>query len=377
MSLDREAWFFAAFAINVLLATAVFIGLSLFEWHVLNERPLAESLPPHITTYHISRSGVALVLSFAIIADLYRRQDPASPYQRGVVTNQKLLMAWGAFTSAVAFTALFVLAPALFNKVGEEDGLIEWCSAALPWISSALLIYGFRRAQLAQERNLRRTLALFLTALGAFVLFVLGMEEISWTQRVFNIETPAMFEGNWQNEMNLHNMSSRSIAAVLMLASFVWLILLPFVYEMGPRTKSLETISDFIPSRFVAAISAPMAAFNYSTWNFFPTQMTMMMATLIMLFYARAAWQRREPNEAVLFAALAAFIVSAQAIFLLLGAGFVRLWDVTEYLEFYVVLGFICFAWETAKRLHIRYAVPGRNSKSEKSLTMIRNDRGT
>ena len=44
--------------------------------------------------------------------------------------------------------------------------------------------------------------------LGALALFIVGMEEVSYFQRVIQFETPESFVGNMQGEFNLHNFNT-------------------------------------------------------------------------------------------------------------------------------------------------------------------------
>jgi hypothetical protein len=41
------------------------------------------------------------------------------------------------------------------------------------------------------------------------LLFVIGMEEISWGQRIFQMETPSVLKThNWKGEINFHNVDA-------------------------------------------------------------------------------------------------------------------------------------------------------------------------
>jgi len=84
--------------------------------------------------------------------------------------------------------------------INQEDGLIEYASAALLMIcclASAVLAFRFR----AQKA---RAVVHGLLALG--FLLMTG-EEISWGQRIFSFDTHRVLgDANVQNEVNLHNM---------------------------------------------------------------------------------------------------------------------------------------------------------------------------
>jgi len=232
---------------------------------------------------------------------------------------------------------------------------LEWVSALLPLTASAAFCIAFIQAKRAAPRGLRRQLALTFCALFAVGLFVIGMEEISWMQRVFDIPTPALFAENQQQEMNLHNMHSIVIGQTYKIAMFAGLVLLPFLIDAAPRNRLFELIDDFLPSRFVFALSAPWVAFNYNEWNFLASQLFVTLTLAILACYLKAAWDRRDSREAALFGMIAAFIVIAQPLLLILGDRFVRMWDASEYVEFFIALGLSFYCAETMTRLAARY----------------------
>jgi hypothetical protein len=91
----------------------------------------------------------------------------------------------------------------------REDGPIEYATFACFVLSSMLAFTASTR--LRAERRLMVAAA----ALG-LVLFVAAGEEISWGQRLFEIETPeALVDGNRQDELNLHNVDGLQDKAVL------------------------------------------------------------------------------------------------------------------------------------------------------------------
>jgi hypothetical protein len=357
---ERSARYFPLFWLTALFFVAIFGLLAAYDWRVLGDRHLGVDTLPRYTPFYYVRWLAAFALSLLIVGQFYLDRAPHAPLDRGALSRPRRVIAYAFMILALAATALFVADPILFNRFSLEDSFVEWPSALLPLASSVVLLYAFFRVLRSRERDLRQRLALLGTAGAALVLFCLGMEEISWMQRIFQIDTPAMFAGNMQHEMNLHNMDTYAIGTAHKLAGFACLILLPFMYETAPRNRAFELISDFIPSRFVVAASAALAGFNYNNWNFFPTEMAMMMSVLIVLFYAMAAHDRNDRAEMILFTTVAVLIAAEQVVFLAWGDHFVRRWDVTEYKELFIAIGLSLFAWETTRRLRARYAAPVR-----------------
>ena len=107
------------------------------------------------------------------------------------------------------FPLLFVLAaviiklftPRLYDYVVAEDNLIE-CLTCLTYLVAALVATNLA----IHLRRQRETLLFVSYSFLAVGLFVIGMEEISWGQRLLNLETPSVLKThNWKGELNLHN----------------------------------------------------------------------------------------------------------------------------------------------------------------------------
>ena len=236
---------------------------------------------------------------------------------------------------AAACVALFIVHPASFHRIALEDGPVEWASALLPLAASFAFIYVLWLVLRSQRRDTRRRVALAFTAVFAAALFVIGMEEISWMQRVFNVATPSLFSGNEQNETNLHNMySSLLFNIVYRTGVFAGLIVLPFLSEIAPPNRLLGWIADFLPRRFVLAASAPVIGFDYNFWNFSLGPVLFVTALSILVLCARAAHHRGDRRERTMFAGLAAF------------------------------------AWQVTARLYARYASAGAESDIDGALIL-------
>ena len=125
----------------------------------------------------------------------------------------------------------------------REDGLAEWltvaallaCSVRAVWISRSLYGEGGRRS------------ALRVWAVMAFLFFFGAMEEISWGQRVFGIESPAWFlEHNRQQETTLHNLMIGDVNInKLVFGKFLavcvgfYMLVLPVLYRRSERVRGL------------------------------------------------------------------------------------------------------------------------------------------
>jgi len=82
----------------------------------------------------------------------------------------------------------------------DEDGIIEWLTFVFYMLAgvTSFLIY-----KKITGEYLRRK---FFYLLLSFACFFIAFEEISWGQRIFDIETPELFiEYNDQDQIDLHN----------------------------------------------------------------------------------------------------------------------------------------------------------------------------
>lgn len=103
---------------------------------------------------------------------------------------------------SLAFLALKVFWSSIYDIVIQEDSYLE--NQQVVGYFSACAV-----ASIAawSSRTRRQPLACFLFAvIASFTLFV-GLEEISWGQRIFGVETPGFFlRNNTQGETNVHNL---------------------------------------------------------------------------------------------------------------------------------------------------------------------------
>src|SRR5690606_26021664 len=106
-------------------------------------------------------------------------------------------------------------------RLGIEDGPIENATALFLLIGSiTMAIHGFK---ILSSGKHARTIAYAAFAV-AIAFFVFAGEEISWGQRIFNIETGEfMQQYNWQNEMNLHNLHTDIANTVFHWGAFIFL----------------------------------------------------------------------------------------------------------------------------------------------------------
>lgn len=128
------------------------------------------------------------------------------------------------------------------SSYAQEDGFAEY-STAFMLLSIFLLLFS-RLFKLWSVKSATWKFGVFI--MGLIFLFGAG-EEISWGQRIFNIESSEYFiENNAQKETNLHNMvvdgtkiNKLIFSQILTLVLVIYLIILPVIYRKFDRIKKL------------------------------------------------------------------------------------------------------------------------------------------
>lgn len=327
-----------------------YLGLTAYEALMLG-LPAFPYEPALFTPYYLARSIFALTSSGMIVWIMARGAPDDSSLRRANLNASECLASAAIMLAALGAVGIYLVSPGVFEELAAEDGFIEWSSAAFALAGSAILAAGFWR--LVRNPDSGRSITAFrLAVLGSLcvVFFLIGMEEISWMQRVVGFDTPAgMVDTNWQDEFNLHNFQTYLAETLYYSGAAALLIVLPLLREAAPGWRLLRPIIDFLPARFVVAVSAPISIFNYGHWNVIPIQMTVMITVCVLLAYAVAGARRRSRLECLLFAFLASAVVAGQAAFLAYGDLTSHIPNTEEFKEFFIALGLAGFAMSAFK----------------------------
>jgi len=143
---------------------------------------------------------------------------------------------------AVAMIAFFKLFPRLYAFLIAEDRLVEWGTAI-----AYLVAAGFAVSLALHFRRQQEWIYIPLYGVLAAGMFVIAMEEISWAQRQFGIETPPTIAAlNYKDELNIHNMGVRSwvhwaFIVVAFYGAFSRLMATPWLIKHFPKLVDLVT----------------------------------------------------------------------------------------------------------------------------------------
>lgn len=201
--------------------------------------------------------GLALLAEALIVGDVYD-------------SLRTRLAIFAAPLLAIAAFALFKsgyghLDPGYVALV-SEDHVVEYATALALMLATPLALRTARLAWLTR----RRSVAVLLMGLGAFTLFV-GLEEISYGQRIFEFATPEeLSRTNMQGEFNLHNvegvqwLTDRILPNVVLGYGLLGWIVLAALRRFAPRLLDrVPGIEAIVMPWYVATFLLPFAIFRY------------------------------------------------------------------------------------------------------------------
>ena len=256
------------------------------------------------------------------------------------------------FTAAF-FLLLFLVEPHTANDLGREDRLIEDGSFAF-------LAFGAIAMWAASMVALRRgqKLVSALAALFGAVFFVIGMEEISWFQRVLEIESNEFFlEHNVQNETNLHNLNTKASEAMYYLGGFLLLTVVPFFRDNMVKVLkhlNMESAKILLPSTWLVAPFIVTSAFTRKgTFIALSTTIIWLGSLYILIALLIDSYQKGSRWVFTYLAGILILFIAISAYFLT--DNFAEMGMIThiatEYREFFIAWGITTYAISVLSRL--------------------------
>lgn len=235
---------------------------------------------------------------------------------------------------------LFIFEPVTFNALSKEDNLVEWGSAILLFGSCFISTFSFIKNNHTLNNSKANKVSLGLLSLA---FFIIAMEEVSWFQRVFEIETPKLFDSNNQQEINLHNYATSYIENLYYFGTFVFLVVLPFMRSLFPFISNNNYLKIFVARPYIGVIGSIAFAYNFDMWNIIFTQITFFGSLVILgAFYIFSIVK----NEKYIILFTIILIIASQLSFFAYGKNFDRLWEITEYKELLIPLALFIYSWD-------------------------------
>lgn len=333
---DRTVVAPMVFAVLVVMVVLGFDRLSA-DRSLLLERPPAWGIGSQLRTSGIAAASALAVASVRRLGRKVPGDHPATA-TAGTVAAAVL----GAIVS-IAGAGLVILDPGRLTSLAEEDGPVEWLSAVFAFAAAALIA----RAAVAGLRGTapgsRRWPAWTLLAVAGLALLV-GLEEVSWFQRVLDIESPAAVQGRNQAEFNLHNGATALSENLYYVGGFVLLVAIPGLLADVAFPGRWSMLAEVVPGSMVLYGTVSAAAFVYEMWDIVPIQMTFFASLAVLVTDRRTVGRHRLGRP------VAAVMVGVAAVFLLGGSRMTRSWDDTEVRELLLAFGLLLYGVDLAAR---------------------------
>ena len=336
----------AACAVLLIVAAA----LALCEWIFLG-RPVLLEGPPDYSAYYLFRSlalaGLAAGFVLLVQRHAQRALEPLRPI--GWAGQAAILL---SAAIALGATLLFVMSPEDFALVSMEDRQVESASAAALFLGSAFALLAAIRAYRASSAGA----AAMLCGLAG-LLFVIGMEEVSWLQREIGYPTPDWLRMGGRDEANIHNRMTNLSENVYYAGAVCFLVVLPFINDFLRPAWRPGWLGRLMPGRTSMLVAAPMAGFTWDMWNVIPIQLGVFGTLSILAAYAVTAIRTNDPARFLILIVLLATLLPL-CVFLWTGDAQLRWWNSTEYKELFIALGLFSAAVEMAFAGRERAAIP-------------------
>lgn len=332
---ERQAGAAAAALIGSVVVLDVFLG----RRSLLLERPPDWSFP------HASRTVLLAAASILIVVGLRRAVD-RWPMRNDTVDGRwtRASASIGVVTAMSAAT-IVVTDPRAFSALVQEDGVVEWASAGLAFMASAAFSLAAGRIALSENQDLK-AMSVMITLCLAGLSFLIAMEEVSWFQRVLDVESPAFVRGRNQPEFNLHNAATDLSENVYYFGGFALTVMIPGL--LGPRRlpAPVSGLERVLPTRAVMFGSIAAGALVYEMWEIILIQ--------IVFFASLALLLTEPPSTRRMGIVVAIAMVVVAMVFVGTGHRMTRSWDDTEVRELLLPFGLFLYGFDLIRRSSAR-----------------------
>ena len=280
-----------------------------------------------------------------------RHLDPIEVPHRAV--GPRVVIPTTVFAVLVtAGTALLVLIdPDTLTWLATEDRPVEWASALFAFAAGFVTLAAARSYwQSRRQRPGRGVSTLALLGLAG-VMFLLGLEEVSWFQRVFDVETPErlLAAGNAQGELNLHNFATSASGNAYYVGAFSFALLWPYLLGDRELPRKLSWTSDIVPHPLVLLVSAPALALSFEKWDVFWIN-AMLWGGLVMVATIAIGSGKAIEGPRWVQPLVGAAVVTTLVVLATWGDRMTRSWDESEVRELVIPFGFLLYAILVADR---------------------------
>jgi hypothetical protein len=187
---------------------------------------------------------------------IVERSRPFGGIGKNINTSERITFAFVFVLVIIGVVLSYVDLHLLMTTYAGEDGLIEWLTVIA--LTIGMCVCFWRVFTLRSSKPI--TFLIMTLMLGLIFLFGAG-EEISWGQRVFNIESPDWFlTHNNRGETNLHNLVVMGVDLnKLIFGKVLGVIIILYVFVLPPLYRRKETFA-----RFVDSLAIPVAQLHHA-----------------------------------------------------------------------------------------------------------------
>lgn len=266
------------------------------------------------------------------------------PRSRYYEVFRKLII-FGVPILVISVVLGLLMQPRFIDNLAIEDGPVEYLSAIASFMASIIWLL-FAVHSLA-KRRWRFFLIAFLI-MG--MLLLIGLEEISWGQRIVNAESSEYFTmNNMQGETNLHNLNTALSEKIFYTLGVVALVVVPFY---GDKLRSvfrklrLGWLETFLPSAWILVPFSVIIGLAGRAIIFWVSILFVTVFSFIILMFETDRFGRkRYALQAAGRAASGVLLLVTSLVFINFNydAYGVRFWLGTEYLELFIAVGLLVY----------------------------------
>ena len=190
--------------------------------------------------------------------------NPYNEFFLNIELKQKKFLKKGIFSFPLMFMGLFIAVKISTHNTGiyqsffaVEDGPVEWGTSLVYFLASLVALS--IAIKFCKDKSTTYGVLYLVLAVG---LFLISMEEISWGQRIFSIQTPEYFkEHNDQGELTVHNLLGRYFLHIAYILVSFYGAFAKRILPKKIKTNQKELINLFVPDSFLYFYFLPAFAF--------------------------------------------------------------------------------------------------------------------
>jgi len=208
--------------------------------------------------------------------------DVLKKYVQSIYKNFSTIAYICVLISLIAAGTLLIFYPEGLTFILKEDSITETLGAVFLFLTSLnLFLSSFNEFKLSIQSKKNSRIKYLLLVLAAIAFFWAGGEEISWGQRILEIDTPeVLMVVNQQRELNLHNINTRFFNNAL-----ETIILLCIIVPTILKTKGIERVFGFFIPSFSVVLGFQLIS-CYVTYSYIKPQDCFSYIFLLYYFYS-------------------------------------------------------------------------------------------